>query len=113
MAAEYIYDKLFSSFGVTFTLVSPNGETAFECIFQPLRYKNKIYLGGIPTELGYNSMRKYLLMAPVSVPIDTTDGITNYLRFGENKYRVDHCEKVYLKGKPLYFWAIIHREDLP
>ena len=111
LAADRIYDKLFRGFGVTFTYVIDSSETEFDCVFEPLRYKNKIYLSGIPTELGYNSMRKYLIMAPVSVPFDSLDGVKNYLKFEGHKYRIDHSEKVYLKDKPLYYWAILHRED--
>ena len=111
MAADRIYDKLFRGFGVTFTYVIDSSETEFDCVFEPLRYKNKIYLSGIPTELGYNSMRKYLIMTPLEVPFESLDGVTNYLKFENHKYRVDHYEKVYLKSEPLYYWAIVHRED--
>lgn len=111
MATKYIYDRLFDGFGVEFSIVSDSDTTSFSCIFQPLRYKNKIYLSGIPTELGYDSLRKYLLMASSAVPLEAVDGINTYLRFGEHKYRIDHCEKVYLKDVPVYYWAIVHRED--
>ena len=111
MPSEHISSKLFSGFGVTFSFVVDGTVTDFDCVFEPLRYKNKIYLSGIPTELGYNSMRKYLIMAPPEIPFDELDGVQNYLKFENHKYRVDHSEKVYLKGKPLYYWAIVHRED--
>ena len=111
MSANRIYNKLFSKFGVVFSYVVSGVQNDFDCVFEPLRYKNKIYLSGIPTELGYNSMRKYLIMAPPEIPFDDLDGVKNYLQFEGHKYRVDHSEKVYLKGKPLYYWAIVHRED--
>lgn len=111
LATKYIYDKLFEKFGVTFSLVKGNDETKFSCIFQPLRYKNKIYLSGIPTELGYDSLSKYLILAPAAIPVDTADGVNTYLSFEEHKYCVDHCEKVYFKKSPAYYWAIVHRED--
>lgn len=112
MQDNHIYSKLFSGFGVTFSFVKESSVTDFDCVFEPLRYKNKIYLSGIPTELGYNSMRKYLIMAPIEVPFEELDGISSYLKFEGHKYRVDHYEKVYLKSEPLYYWAIVHREDL-
>ena len=111
LSAERIYNRLFSDFGVVFSCIVNGVQTDFDCVFEPLRYKNKIYLSGIPTELGYNSMRKYLIMAPPEVPFDELDGVENFLKFEGHKYRVDHSEKVYLKGKPLYYWAIVHRED--
>ncbi|MBQ1242788.1 MAG: hypothetical protein II356_02505 [Clostridia bacterium] len=111
MPAEHIRSKLFSEMGVTFSFVKDGSTTDFDCVFQPLRYKNKIYLSGIPTELGYNSMRKYLIMTPLQVPFESLDGVTNYLQFESCKYRIDHYEKVYFKNEPLYYWAIIHKED--
>ena len=111
MLAEHIRSKLFSGMGVTFSFVKDGSTTDFDCVFQPLRYKNKIYLSGIPTELGYNSMRKYLIMTPLQVPFESLDGVTNYLQFESCKYRIDHYEKVYFKNEPLYYWAIIHKED--
>ena len=111
MSANHIYSNLFIKFGVVFSYVVSGVQTDFDCVFEPLRYKNKIYLSGIPTELGYNSMRKYLIMAPPEIPFDDLDGVKNYLQFEGHKYRVDHSEKVYLKGKALYYWAIVHRED--
>lgn len=111
LSVNHIRNRLFSDFGVVFSYVVDGVQTDFDCVFEPLRYKNKIYLSGIPTELGYNSMRKHLIMAPPEIPFDELDGVQNYLKFENHKYRVDHSEKVYLKGKPLYYWAIVHRED--
>ena len=82
----------------------------FYGFLQPLRYKNKLYLSGVPTELGYDSMKKYLLICDPSIDLESIDGINHRLAFGESTYGVDHYEIVYRMGEPLYIWAIIHKE---
>lgn len=82
----------------------------FFAYLQPLRYKNKLYLTGVPTELGYDALKKYLLICPVEVPLDKIDGISYRLCFEEKAYGVDHVETVYSCNNPLYLWAIIHKE---
>ncbi len=111
MATDFIYNKLFHKHGVEFSLIEGEKEKGFRCIFEPLRYKNKIYLNGVPTEIGYDSMRKFLIMCSPEVPLRDADGTTIFLQHKGEKYKIDHCEEVYFSGKPLYFWAIIHKED--
>ncbi len=82
----------------------------FYAYLQPLRYKNKIYLSGVATELGYDGMKKYLLLAPKEVHMKYLTDISYTLSFEDGKFRTDHCEPVYFAGKPLYLWAIVHKE---
>ena len=87
---------------------SKNKSFDFFAFLQPLRYK--IYLSGVPTELGYDGLNKYLLICPPDINLDNIDGITHRLCFGQSAFGVDHCETVYAQGAPLYLWAIIHKE---
>ena len=82
----------------------------FYALLQPLRYKNKLYLSGVPTELGYDGLNKSLLMCDPSIDMQRIDGINYRLVFGSNAYGVDHHEIVYRLGEPFYMWAIVHRE---
>ncbi len=82
----------------------------FYAFLQPLRYKNKLYLSGVPTELGYDGLNKYLLICSPDIDVSKIDGINYRLCFGENAYGVDHYETVYSQGKALYLWAIVHKE---
>lgn len=91
-------------------LIEKNGEeTSFRAFFQPLRYKNKMYLSSVSTELGYDVLSKFLLICPVGVPIEEVNGFDVFLRFGEEDFSVDHCEKFYFRDEPLYYWAIVHQ----
>ncbi len=111
MATETIIkNSLFDKYGVTVT--SSNGQNAavFNAFLQPLRYKNKIYLSGVPTELGYDGLNKYLLLAPPELDINYLEGNGYTLSFGTDTFATDHCEPVYLGKKKLYYWAIVHKD---
>ncbi|MDD6012908.1 MAG: hypothetical protein PUC33_08715 [Oscillospiraceae bacterium] len=110
MEANYITNHLFDKLGVEMRIEKEETVCRFCAFLQPLRYKNKIYLSGVPTELGYDGMNKYLLMCDPRVDFSEIDGITCRLILGENAYGVDHCETIYGGKKPRYIWAIVHRE---
>lgn len=111
MATEKIFKNiLFEKYGVTVSSSDGTDKAVFSAFLQPLRYKNKIYLSGVPTELGYDGLNKYLLLAPPEVDIKYLEGSTFTLSFGSDTFSTDHCEPVYLGRKKLYYWAIVHKE---
>ena len=101
---------MFEKHGVK--VISTDGENrvVFSAFLQPLRYKNKIYLSGVPTELGYDGVNKYLLLAPPEVDIDCLKNKDYTIYFGTGRFSADHCEPVYLGKKKLYYWAVVHKE---
>lgn len=105
-----IKNTLFGRYGVTVISSKGDDRTEFSAFLQPLRYKNKIYLSGVPTELGYDGMNKYLLLAPPEVDIRYIRESGYTLSFGSDTFSCDHCEPVYLGRKKLYYWAIVHKE---
>ncbi len=94
-------------FGRPVALCSSDGkdETNLYAIISPLRYKNKMYLSGIYTEIGYNSEGHYLYIGPPDCDLTAHDG--GYLLSEGIKYRVDRAEKVYFGKEVFYIWAII------
>ena len=76
------------------------------CILSPLRYKNKMYLEGIPTDIGVNDSGYYLLIAPPSVKLESL-GDKGYLCDGERKYHIDRMEKIYFGDEIFYIWAVV------
>lgn len=103
---------LFRNMGVVLTIDRTEGAgTAFRGFIQPLRYKNKIYLHGVATELGFDSLKKYLLISPVDVDLSEVDGINVTLHHGLNHLSVEHTETVYLGKKPWYNWSIVSKEE--
>lgn len=84
---------------------------SFKAFLQPLRYKNKIYLRGVPTELGYDSQKKYLLISPSDVDLSDVDGTTRALYFEDRHLSIDHSERVYFGNVPFYTWSIVSKEE--
>ncbi len=100
--------KLFTRYGRPVSLIDKNGKTIKEskCLIQPLRYKNKMYLEGIPTDIGINETGYYLLLAPPEFGLEQTDSST-YISDGNNNYHIDRSEKIYFKSDVYFIWAII------
>lgn len=112
MPADKIPSALFKKMGVTLSIKS--GEetvSSFSAFLQPLRYKNKIYLRGVATELGYDSLKKYLLLSPADVDLTDVDGTNRALYFGSIHLSIDHTETVYLGKTPYYNWTIVSKEE--
>lgn len=76
---------------------------------QPLRYKNKMYLNGVTTELGYNTTRKYLLISAPDVKLKETERETVIITTADGRYCCDHSETVRFGESACYCWSVIHR----
>ena len=74
----------------------------------PLRYKNKMYLYGVNTEIGYNSEGYYLYIGPGNADI-TSEENGRYIFCGGEKYRIDRAEKVRYKEDVFYIWAVLRK----
>ncbi len=101
-------DRLFNSHGRPCAFVSKEGETLgkMKAFISPLRYKNKMYLYGVNTEIGYNSQGYYLYVGPPDPDLTAAeDG--EYISCLSEKYRIDRAEKVYKGDEVFYIWAII------
>ena len=101
--------KFIEKYGQLLSIEQGEKRTSFRAFFQPLRYKNKMYLSVIQTELGYDVLTKFLLICPAYIPLEAVNGLDCFLRSGNGDYNVDHCEKIFFRDEPLYYWAIVHR----
>lgn len=102
-------DKLFNQFGREAILsdgVGWNSEI-FSCFIQPLRYKNKMYLDGVNTTIGYNSQGHYLYIGPAQHDLTAIENTDIHLKCDNVKYKIDRAEKVYFSNNVFYVWAII------
>ena len=77
----------------------------FRAAIQPLRYKNKMYLYGVNTEIGYNSQGYYLYIGPPEH--DLTLNEDALIIDGDIKYQIDRAEKIKLGEEVLYVWAVV------
>ncbi len=95
-------------FGRRAAFIEPDGwqSTPFHCFLQPLRYKNKMYLYGVNTQIGYNAQGHYLYIGPPDHdPTMLSDAAQ--LQIGSERYRIDRAEKVYCGEQLYYIWAIV------
>lgn len=103
-----ITDAVFKKYGRSAGFMTKRGGLIkkMNAFISPLRYKNKMYLYGVNTEIGYNSQGHYLYIGPPDPDLtQMEDGGCVYC-LGE-KYRVDRAEKVYRGNEVFYIWAII------
>lgn len=101
-------EPVFRYYGRPVSFVSKDGNEAAEtkAFISPLRYKNKMYLYGVNTEIGYNSQGHYLYIGPPTPDLTTAEE-GSYVTCGDEKYRIDRAEKVYKGDEVFYIWAII------
>ncbi len=99
---------IFEHYGRPASFMSRDGEKLREmkAFISPLRYKNKMYLYGVNTEIGYNSQGHYLYIGPPDPDITAAEDGEYISCLGE-KYRIDRAEKVYKGDKVFYIWAVI------
>ena len=86
-------------------MIENNGKRVpAKAFIEPLRYKNKVYVGGEYHVLGFNSTEKYLYIGPVDFPLTVNSSV---IQMKNNKYIVKRCETYYVKDCPIYVWAIL------
>ena len=71
---------------------------------EPLRYRNKIYIGGQYHHLGVNRIDKYLYIGPPELELKE---LSSVIETQSGKYIVKRCETYYVKDYPIYVWAIL------
>lgn len=103
-------DKIFEKYGQSAKMTIESGAAAvhnFRAFVQPLRYKNKLYLRGVYTEIGKNKEDYYLYIGPPAYDVSLVDGLSTHLYIGGNEYLVYRTEKHMIKDENVYYWAII------
>ena len=101
--------RIMERFGRQVTLCLPDdgGESEpFGAFVQPLRYKNKMYLGGVNTRIGFNREGHYLYLGPPEHDL-TTLSRGAWIAHGEERYTIDRAEVVFFGDEPSHIWAII------
>ncbi|MDR1409851.1 MAG: hypothetical protein LBJ12_06260 [Oscillospiraceae bacterium] len=103
------FEGVLRQYGRQTRLFAPSGAeiAAYHSFVQPLRYKNKLYLYGVHTEIGYNSQGHYLYLGPAEHQLQEEG---QELQIGGELYRIERAETVYLADEPLYVWAVVRRK---
>lgn len=104
-------EKYINKFGRNIKIYNSAGELVQElnCLIQPLRYKNKMYMQGTPTDIGYDHSGYCLLIAPAS--FDTSSmGTDGYLTEGNKQYHIDRMDEIYFGSEIFYIWAVLREK---
>lgn len=99
-------DNLIKIFGRTVELNTDESAKKYKAFIQPLRYKNKMYLDGVYTQIGFNSQGHYLYIGPPDPDLTLAED-SAFLSSDGIKYQIDRAERVYNGDRVFYIWAII------
>ena len=94
--------KVISNYGQP---VKCNSGAAYKAFVQSLRYKNKLFLAGNITKLGYDSQTHYLYIGPANMPVNSGD----FIDVDGVGYTIVRSDKICVADKPVYYWAILKR----
>lgn len=101
-------ESILGRYGRSCSLIDTEGNVlqSMGALLSPLRYKNKMYLSGVNTRIGYNSEGHYLYIGPAS-PDLTSSGDERLIECDGRTYRIDRAEKVYRGDEIFYVWAVV------
>jgi|LSQX01.2.fsa_nt_gb hypothetical protein len=106
MNIEKRIDKIMQKYGRTIGYGNSSlGQ--WHALVQPLRYKNKMYLQGTPTEIGRTEDGYYLYIGPADRSLF---GDNVRLECEDMRFSVDKTERVYIADKVAYIWAVLRQE---
>ncbi|MBQ8209372.1 MAG: hypothetical protein IJZ35_02175 [Clostridia bacterium] len=107
-----ISDRVIKKYGRSVSVCDSKGNVTqhTKCIIQPLRYKNKMYTQGTPTEIGLAQSGYYLMLAPSTLQLSNTDE-NGYIADSDMTYHLDRSEKVYFGDRVMYVWAILRERN--
>ena len=102
-----------SKYGGDVTVSQGNTSVRGKGIVEPLRYRNKIYIGGEQQSLGALNRERYLYIGQPDVPLHANASVIESVG---GKYIVKRCETYFVQDRPVYVWAIMvpfgaRRED--
>lgn len=87
-------------------VVAVNGKPqSCKAFIEPLRYKNRMYIGGKRIEPGFYDGGHYLYIGQHDIPLD--DIKNTVIMRGEEKFFVKRAEMYRAGNENLYVWAIV------
>lgn len=108
MSVTATLKKYVDKYGTTVSL-SSDGKvfgTPYRAFIQPLRYKNKMYLMGVRSKLGWIDQSHYLYIGPAEKDVASLTSAARIRSQNENFYIVK-AENVHLGDNIFYNWAVI------
>ncbi len=97
-------DREIERYGSQVTICQGGKRVAARAFVEPLRYRNKIYIGGEYRPLGMLRREKYLYVGSAAHRLSENQSV---IESQGEQYIVKRCETYYLKDMPVYEWAIL------
>lgn len=98
--------EMIDRYGCSVTISGSGESISTRAFVEPLRYKNKIYVGGRQHPLGTYHNEKYLYIGKPGYPLVQDESV---IESGGAKYIVKRCETYIVSDVPVYEWAILTR----
>lgn len=93
-------------YGSSVTINRNGAQVQTKAFVEPLRYKNKIYIGGRQHPIGMYNNEKYLYIGKPEHELFQDESV---VEAGGGKYIVRRCEVYRVQDIPVYVWAIMTR----
>lgn len=91
-------------YGSKISVISDGSTVNSSAFIEPLRYKNKVYVGGQYHHLGLHRNEKYLCIGPPDLTLEENKSV---IQMQNKKYIVKRCEIYYVNDRAVYVWAIL------
>ena len=96
--------KSIQTYGEDIVVINDNDTIPTRAFVEPLRYRNKIYIGGGYRTLGMKHSEKYLY---VGIPDITLVENKTIVKRKDNEYLVKRVERYYIGEQIAYTWGIL------
>lgn len=104
MSVMNAIESSIKKFGGSVTISNGSESVSSRAFIEPLRYRNKIYVGGELHTLGSLRREKYLF---IGTPDSRLSENRTVIEFKGSKYIVKRREVYYVGDSPVYVWAIL------
>ncbi len=106
-------DREIGRYGMGIVIRQDGKSVRTRAFVEPLRYRNKIYIGGELRPLGFARREKYLYVGKSEHKLEENKSV---IESSGGKYIVKRCETYFVRDTPVYEWAILvpygdERED--
>lgn len=96
--------KSIQTYGEDIAVINDDDMVSTRAFVEPLRYRNKIYIGGGYRTLGMKHSEKYLYIGIPDVPLVKNKTI---IERKDKKYLVKRVERYYVGEQIAYTWGIL------
>ena len=96
--------KSIQTYGEDVTVINDDDTVLARAFIEPLRYRNKIYIGGGYRTLGMKHSEKYLYVGIPDIPLVENKTI---VKRKDNEYLVKRVERYYVGEQIAYTWGIL------